>query len=561
MNVFNNYDNYKKHEGNYAQWKKQNDIQYAKKLEYLKNNPLSPKEQNEYNQKGKVLINAIDVMDEYSQTKAEDAEIATDAVVGQIMGYAMMLGMLGGAAIVALTKGRNKTKEISEISEISEKSPKIALTKMILPYSVGIIASVLASVPLMSWAAQAQMGASRIGRFEALNKDLSNPNKFAILDSSQEEQVQSLAKDIPVDAEMKKSLKNSDMDMNPFGFLLTIKDLLFKNKAYQIQQAAFDAKLQKDKEKFNLPLSQKDILSAKKDQQLLTFLVEKIDIASQDYAENVELATNTLSVASVIGGGLVGWVSDKILKHVPMKNPQITKMIPWGIGLLATIGVSSYAATIQKQASRIGRFKAKQELEQNPNNFVYVDEEKLKSMPDIQVEEVQKPNFFKFLWQVMKDNKEYKKYLKTEAIEDKKHQKALDKITFNDEQISRAKALQQNTFKTFNKVDENSQKYSESIEAVGQIVQSPISIIGSLLGMGIGSLIAVKQMKAKALKGNNQDTGLIPVILGSMLGTLPAIGFDIYITKEQKKASSIAAMLAIQEMSDYKNFVDYDNLA
>ena len=39
--------------------------------------------------------------------------------------------------------------------------------------------------------------------------------------------------------------------------------------------------------------------------------------------------------------------------------------------------------------------------------------------------------------------------------------------------------------------------------------------------------------------------------------TLPSIAINAYVTKEQKKASRVANMLAINEMQDYRNFADY----
>ena len=39
-----------------------------------------------------------------------------------------------------------------------------------------------------------------------------------------------------------------------------------------------------------------------------------------------------------------------------------------------------------------------------------------------------------------------------------------------------------------------------------------------------------------------------------MLAMIPAILLDIYITKEQKNASRVADMLAINELSDYRQF-------
>ena len=43
------------------------------------------------------------------------------------------------------------------------------------------------------------------------------------------------------------------------------------------------------------------------------------------------------------------------------------------------------------------------------------------------------------------------------------------------------------------------------------------------------------------------------------LSTLPSILINAYITKEQKKASRVANMLAINEMQDYKHIADWNN--
>ena len=114
-----------------------------------------------------------------------------------------------------------------------------------------------------------------------------------------------------------------------------------------------------------------------------------------------------------------------------------------------------------------------------------------------------------------------------------------------------------NTFKTFNKVDENSQKYSESIEALGQSLQYPISFILSGLGALWGLKYLTKSQNAKTTA--EAANGFMKYMSAIIVSTLPSIGINAYITKEQKKASRIADMLAINEMSDYRNFADYSN--
>lgn len=561
MEIFNSYNNYKKYEVGYDIWKAQKDRDYAKKMEYLKNNPVSEEERGQALQKGKVLLRTIDVMDEYSQSRAEDAEILVEQIGSEIISDAMLLGMAIGAVLMS----KFKPKKPTVVNK--NKNPFIP-TDMIIPYAIGIMTSVVASIPVLAWAAQIQIGASRHGRFEAMREDLNDPRKFAVLDGNQQEQVDGIAKTMPVDEKMKKQLKKKDIDLNPFGFITTIKELMRNKKAYESEQGKFDERLRQDKDKFGLPLSQKDILDAKKDQQLLLNLVEKIDIASEEYCENVELATNTLNLFSGFGALGIGWCSSKIMKHIPAKSPMVAKVIPWALGITSALLVSVYSTSLQKQAARVGRFKIKKEMEQNPNNFVYVDDEKLKSQPDVPVQKTPAPNIFKFLWQVMQDHKEYKKYLKTGAIEEKKYQRALGKVELSPAQMQQAKALQHNTFKTFNKVDDNSQKYSESVEAVGQMIQGPIATVGTLLGMSIGGLVAAKRAKAKFAKMPKDSIKLedimapsiVPVLMGSMMGAIPAVVTDYFITKKQKKASRVADMLAIKEMSDYREFVDYDKV-
>ncbi len=96
----------------------------------------------------------------------------------------------------------------------------------------------------------------------------------------------------------------------------------------------------------------------------------------------------------------------------------------------------------------------------------------------------------------------------------------------------------------FNKVDEKSQTYSESTEALGEIVQT----CGSLIAMIPGVL-----GYAKSLKNKNMLTGAISLV-GAVL---PAIILNIIVTKEQKSASKVASMLAIKELDDYRQFADY----
>ena len=121
------------------------------------------------------------------------------------------------------------------------------------------------------------------------------------------------------------------------------------------------------------------------------------------------------------------------------------------------------------------------------------------------------------------------------------------------------KNIQHNTFKTFNKIDENSQKYSESIEAIGQSVQFPIETLFSTLGalFGIKYFNKAMELFESGVKGPGATNNMIKYFAIIFLSVLPSIGINAYITKEQKKASRAADMMSIKDLEDYRNFADY----
>lgn len=555
MDIVNNYKSYKQYLPDYANWRDEQDLNRAKRLDYLKKHP--EKMNAEDIQRGKILLRSIDVMDEYSQSNAEDMETATDFATGQIVGFATMGGTIGGT-LLTMAKPVQKI-----IAKVTKGNQKLEMLASVVPSLIGMLVGMAASFPAVVWATKAQVSASRKGRFEAMSKDLKNPATFAVLTPEQQKKAEEIAKDIKLDDKDKKRLnKKQGLNFNPLESISTLKKYYKNDSEYQTRKAEFDKSLAHDESKFaTTTLTEKQIRDAKRDQQILSDMVRRIDVASQDYAENTELATNTITTLALGTGGLAGWLSHKIMKGLKIKgNGMVSKAIPWVVGATLPLVAGIYSAKIQKQASRIGRYKIKQEMLNNPAELVYVDDKDIASSDVKTFEKHKKPNLFKFMANLYKDNKEYQDYVKTEGEKELKMNKAIEKLELSDEQIQDAKALQKNIFKTFNKVDEKSQAYSESVEAMGEITKNGVQTFGSLAATGISLLMALRMMENSVNATKSLPKIMAKLMTPFALVLLPVIGIDIFTTKAQKKASSVADMMALKELDDYKHYVDYSNV-
>lgn len=132
---------------------------------------------------------------------------------GQAIEIVNMAGLGAGMLTMALppvSKGLNS---------LSKKYPKLVFPIMMIPTAIGYVASIVASFPIMAWAAKTQVGASRQGRFEAMRKDLNNPNSFAVLTDEQLKQAQNDAQNITISEE------NEKKDLINLGFKDVFKNL------------------------------------------------------------------------------------------------------------------------------------------------------------------------------------------------------------------------------------------------------------------------------------------------------------------------------------------------
>ena len=145
-----------------------------------------------------------------------------------------------------------------------------------------------------------------------------------------------------------------------------------------------------------------------------------------------------------------------------------------------------YLTSQTKEAAKVGRHKAKQELTQDLSKLAYFDDEALKKAKIEDYKPQKKGIFdrikidFKFIPQYLKDRKEFQKYKKTNWFEEEKFYIALKTVPITEEQEKDAKNLQEKVFFVFDELDEMSQQYSEHVEGGIGLAQNAFKVVKGL---------------------------------------------------------------------------------
>lgn len=200
----------------------------------------------------------------------------------------------------------------------------------------------------------------------------------------------------------------------------------------------------------------------------------KIGDASAASAKNAKKASILPMLKKYIAAGLSHkWIN--------------SKMIGVAGAVISAIPAALIALKLQKSAARAGRYTAKRELEKDPRNFIGYTEEDFEEVKEVKGEKKTFAQKVKetalFVPTVIKQYYAYDKYKRTEF---KDHQLLTEQLQKSEditsEQLRDAKNLQRKLFNTFEKVDDNSQLYSESMEAATEIAQ-PFALYAGILTM------------------------------------------------------------------------------
>lgn len=578
MEFFNSIQQIKTNWQPYKKWEAEQEDKEFQRQELYKKVPASKEDLEKASQYGRTLIDSINIMDQYSINKAEDVELATDAgleFVGLGVGVA---GLALGAVALKSPKVNKITNELS--NKIRDKYPLFPADGMIIKSFIleaGFILLSLITMPyFMVKAKFYQKEASRVARYQAREDELKDPKYFVIYDDEQIKEAKEIAKTMPDIVEKKKSKINPISNWNES--IKSIKSILSSHKYYENwKQEHLSAQKQKFETLQSMNVSPEQLKNAKMDQDNLQRIIKKIETYSQNYLNNTEMATNVIAGSSLLTGYLGGKLVSLgvgLFQKLKIISPTSifannARKYSGGIGSLGMVMLAgTYVIKIQKEAAKIGRFKAKQELLKDPHNFITYSDEQLDSVKNLKAPRKTKKNpicksydSLKFFFQAIKDYKDYEKYQKTTGKEEQKLDKALLKINVSEKQLQDAKSLQKNAFMAFEKMDEMAQRYTDDMEAATDIGKQ---YIGQFTGVISGFYLIKNMLKQlEQAEKTHSDFVVMKAIKKSWipfaLTGLIEIITEIQSNQLKKRAGRIGVMEAIQDLENPKLFVNNES--
>lgn len=439
------------------------------KREYLSKNITLPKDEVELTKtKAKVVLHAAEMLDNRSENNAENME--------------QSVGIMSSLALVPL---------IFLPSILAKKAPKIATSRK---FNIAYLLSVSGVGAFFTlWGNKKQKEASRIGRFQAKQHELKDARNFVNYTPEQIEAAKIIVKNMP-DIKDKKGIAKAFKDMKQMS----------KDKKEYKKWLKERIKNPEDLDKvLNTKFSPEQLAQAQKDKEIIVNIVKDINIEAENYSENTENLFDTMALLSFIGIPAVAFGINKFLSLFKKLPAGFKKATGPAAAVLLPMTILMTGTAAQKKAARVGRYKKRKEIEENPSILIKYTDEQLKKAENIKAPE-EKKGFFKgigedlrFLKTYSKDMKEYTKYVKKERKEQEKFNEALKQVDVSDAQLKDAKHLQEKTFMTFDKIDEMSQRYSEDTEAATEIAKQSMSLVWNLGSMGAILLLTLGFIKGK----------------------------------------------------------------
>lgn len=568
--VKSNWSPYKKWETEQSKKEKQNE-------ELRRKYPPSQEELTKAKNYGRTIVETINTMDQHSIDKSEDAALVIKNATTGLGFIGLFLGSTVGVALKHLPQTKAKFKA----------------PDFILGVIGGAIGASLAGLFGEVYGAQIEKQASRIARFQTRENDLKDYKNFVIYNDEQLEKAEKIAQTLPEVEENKKDI-TIKKSFNPIASFKKAKkttdELREDSKAYSQWKEKFEKTEKEKKENFpNMKVPPEELSKAEKDRDNILHTIKKIENYSLNYMMNMKLTIFSAQLALDgaglgIGMGIYAIINGLQKKHILKEKSAFVnwaksagiKFIPIAV-IIGTIGPT---VKLLKDSARIGRFKAKQELLNNPQNFIAFDDQQRKNLDVGQMSQnkaIKEEGFIeKFkkdlneIKRFKKDYNEYHNYMNTERKHELKLQEALKQVEITKEQEIQAKELQKKAFLSFEKMDEKAQRFIDDTDAGVDVTRHTITTTISTICKVLVFSVFIKKANAY---NNGKELGFkdmftlykhfttkdIFTLLG--IGLIPtAVNIPLAVKGIQikKEAGKIGVMQAMKDLNDPKNFLDED---
>ena len=102
MGMVDNYREYRKNKPNYKDWSDERAQKEAKRINYLKKNNITPEQYKTDIERAKTVLHAVDAMDEFSQSRAEEMEMTVQSAQNGVTQLSSLAGFaLGGLSLTS----------------------------------------------------------------------------------------------------------------------------------------------------------------------------------------------------------------------------------------------------------------------------------------------------------------------------------------------------------------------------------------------------------------------------------------------------------------------------
>lgn len=556
MEFFNSLQQVKTNWQPYKKWESEQDDKEFQRQELYKRVSTSKEDLKKAAQYGRTLIESINIMDQYATDKAQDVEMASQLALG--IGIYALMGVGWGIGFLI--------EKIPKAKEYLAKLPPKGIEKQVLFPAIKTMALPVLGIPfLVAKFASYEKEAARTARYQARENKLKDSKNFVIYNEEQIEKAKEIAQTLPDPIDKKKSALNVFANYNESA--KSIKTILQDHKDYlKWKEGYLKAESNKQESLNNLKFTQDELNQAKNDQSNLLRTIRKIEVNSQNYQSNVEMALNIIFGFDLLFGAIVGGITSGVIhllqktKIIPTnsKYAEIIKATaPIATAILLIFATTSYSTKMQKEAARVGRFKAKQELLDDPHNFINYSDEQLDSVKNLKAPKKPEENLMakikdnvNFFFQLKKDYDKYKKYQETTYKDEQKLDEALKQINVTDEQMKKAKSFQKNAFTTFEKIDEMSQRYVADVEAATDMAKD-----SAVMGTDFLSQIASFYLLTKSASTKNLNK-VIQSFYPMLMPLIVKAPIEIEATQIEKQASKIGVMKAMQDLKDPRYFIN-----